>query len=257
MGQTILITGASSGIGRALALHFAREKKHLALLGRDASRIEDVVCECRALGADVQHTLIDVRSRDQLARWIAEVDHKSPIEMVIANAGVMTGTPPGGIIEGPDDAYTTIEINLLGVLNTVQPLIGPMIKRRRGQIAIISSLAAFISLPDSPGYCASKSAILSYGLSLRSLLKPYGLSVSVVCPGYVTTAMTEQECGSKPFEMKPDKAVNFIVRGLMRNQAIIAFPFFLSLATRLHGILPDTIRSWLLMRSRFTVSARL
>src|SRR5262249_41186156 len=233
MTRTVLITGASSGIGKALAVHYAREGARLALLGRDQSRLAMVAEECRKLGGSVQMNSLDVRNRAEMSTWISEFDETTPVDLVIANAGLMTGTPPGGEIEPADAGYAVIETNVLGVLNTVQPLLPAMVSRRKGQIAIISSIAAFIPLPDSPSYCASKSAVLNYGQSLRALLAPYGIGVSVVCPGYVTTPMSARESSRKPFVMSSERAAGLIVADLRRNRAVIAFPFFFALATRL------------------------
>lgn len=254
MPRTILITGASSGIGRALALHYARQGARLALLGRDETRLGAVADACRKLGGHPATALADVRERSALADWILSYDRETPIDLVIANAGQMTGTPPGGQIEPATAAHEIVETNLLGVLNTVQPLLAPMMARRRGQIAIVSSLAAFLPLPDSPSYCASKSAVLSYGLALRTLLAPYRVGVTVVCPGYVETPMMQRESGAKPFKMTAERAAAVIANALRYDQAVLAFPFWLALATRLHGLLPDPLRGRLLRAMRFTVS---
>jgi short-subunit dehydrogenase len=253
MPRTILITGASSGIGRALALHYARNGGRLALFGRDSGRLEAVAGECRKLGADVSIYAVDVRNRTEMMARIAALDAATPVDLVIANAGTMAGTPPGGALEPAEAGYRVIETNVSGVFNTIQPLLGPMMVRRKGQLAIVSSIAAFVPLPDSPSYCASKSAVLAYGLSLRSLLKPYGIGVSVICPGYVATPMTLRECGPKPFVLKPERAADLIVAGLARNQPVIAFPRMFALATRLHGMLPDTMRRWVSSKFRFSV----
>jgi short-subunit dehydrogenase len=252
---TIVITGASSGIGKALAVRYARERAELALIGRDHDRLQAVADECGRLGATVRAGVLDVRDRPAMMRWLSDIDQRNPVSLVIANAGLMAGTPPDGVIEPKDAAYAVIETNLLGVLNTVQPLLAPMMARRRGQIALISSLAGFIPLPDCPSYSASKSAVLSYGLSLRALLATYGIGVSVVCPGYVTTPMMLRESGRKPFVMAPDRAADVIASGLRRNRAEIAFPLLFALVTRLHGMLPDRLRRRLLAGIRFTVSA--
>ena len=254
MARTIVITGASSGIGRALALRFAAEGASLALTGRNEARLQAVATECCKRGAAVRTVLIDVRDRAAMARWLGEIDRASPVDLVIANAALMAGTPPSGGIEPVDEGYAVAETNVLGMLNTIQPLLGPMMARKRGQIAIVGSLAGFIPLPDCPTYSASKAAAASYGLSLRMLLAPYGIGVSVVCPGYVTTPMMLRESGRKPFEMKPERAADIIVAGLRSNRALVAFPFLFALATRLHGLLPDWLRRRLLAGSRFTVS---
>jgi short-subunit dehydrogenase len=225
MPPSVLITGASRGIGRALALHYAREGSQLALIGRDDARLEAVAGECRKLGVGVSLNALDVRNRTEMASRITALDDVTPIDLVIANAGTMAGTPARGTVEPADAAHAVIETSILGVLNTVQPLLTTMIARRRGQIAIVSSIAGFIPLPDSPSYCASKAAVLNYGLSLRTLLASYGIAVSVVCPGYVTTPMMSRESGAKPFAMSPERAARLIVKGLDRNRAVIAFPY--------------------------------
>jgi short-subunit dehydrogenase len=253
MPRTILITGASSGIGRAVALHYAAEGGRLALFGRDSSRLEAVAEQCRKLGADVSIDAVDVRDRTEMMARIAAIDGATPVDLLIANAGTMAGTPPGGTLELAEAGYRVIETNVFGVFNTIQPLLGPMMARRKGQLAIVSSIAAFVPLPDSPSYCASKSAVLAYGLSLRSLLKPYGVRVSVICPGYVATSMAARESGPKPFVLKPERAAGLIAAGLARNQSVIAFPRTFALATRLHGILPDGMRRWVSSKFRFSV----
>ena len=254
MARTVLITGASSGIGRALALRYAAEGGTLGLLGRNLDRLEAIAKECRRAGAGVVTGVLDVRDRAEMMKWIAAFDRTSPVDLVFANAGVMEGTRPGGAIEPPDPAHALIETNVLGVLNTVQPLLAPMMARGRGQIAIVSSLAGFVPLPDAPSYSASKAAVLRYGLSLRALLAERGVKVNVICPGYVTTPMMLRESGAKPFEMPPEKAAEIIRRGLARDKATIAFPFWFGLSTRISGILPDRIWRWVNGPFRFTVS---
>jgi short-subunit dehydrogenase len=251
---TVVITGASSGIGQALALRYARDGATIGLIGRDQARLQNVAAECQRRGANIRSGEIDVRDRPELTRWLEAFDTATPIDLLIANAGVMEGTPPGGQIEPPDAAYALIQTNVLGTLNTVQPLLPKMMARGRGQIAIVSSIAGFIPLPDSPSYCASKAAVLNYGLALRALLHPYGIGVSVICPGYVTTPMMLRESGPKPFTVPPERAADLICRGLDRNQAVIAFPFFFALVTRIGGLLPDRLRQWTMRPFRFTVS---
>jgi short-subunit dehydrogenase len=256
MRRTILITGASSGIGKALARRYAGDGCRLALLGRNEQRLADAASECRALGAEVAVAAIDVRDRAALATWIEDFDRIAPVDLAIANAGIMEGTRPGGDIELADAAYRLIETNVLGVLNTVQPLLPIMMARGRGQIAIISSVAGFTPLPDAPSYSASKSAVINYGLSLRALLGPRGIRVSVICPGFIDTPMMRRESGAKPFKMTSEKAAKLICRGLDRDRALIVFPRLFGLMTRIGGLLPDRIRRWTMGPFRFKVSDR-
>lgn len=252
---TVVITGASSGLGAALALGYARTGLRLGLLGRNAERLQHVADACRARGAAAETGLIDVRARAEMKAWLDAFDDRGPIDLLIANAGVMDGTPTGGEIEPPESSYALIQTNVLGVLNTVQPLLPRMMTRRRGQIAIVSSLAGLIALRDSPSYCASKAAVLAYGRSLRDLLMPYQIGVSVICPGYVATPMLRQETGAKPFEMSAERAAALMMRGLALNRAVIAFPFWFALATRIGALLPESLRERATRGSRFRVDS--
>lgn len=237
-----------------MALHYAASGRVLGLLGRDDARLEAVAAECRRRGADVHLGAIDIRRREDVMAWIEAFDRSAPVELLVASAGVMHGTPPDGEIELSDAAHELIETNVLGVLNSVQPLLPVMMARRSGRIAIISSIAGFVPLPDAPSYAASKSAVMNYGLSLRAVLAPYGVGVSVICPGYVDTPMMHRELGAKPSVMRAEKAAALIARRVARNHALIVFPFFFGWITRLSGLLPDRIRRWTMGPFRFTVA---
>lgn len=256
MPRTVVITGASSGIGRALACNYAAAGVVLHLAGRNAERLEAVAQECRRRGAVAVTKLVDVTDRDAMGGWLRTVQADRPIDLLIANAGVMAGTTPDGRIEDAAASYELVQVNVLGVLNTIQPTLPDMMSRRSGQIAIISSIAAFTPLADAPGYSASKAAVLNYGLSLRDFLAETGVKVSVICPGYVDTEMFAHENGTKPFVMPASEAAQRIARGLADNRAVIVFPFLFALITRIGGLLPDWLRRWTGRGFRFTVSPR-
>jgi short-subunit dehydrogenase len=253
MSKCIIITGASSGIGRALALRYAGRGITLGLVGRNERRLQEVAQECRKQGAAVSVAIVDVRQRQELESWLIPFDEKSPVDLVIANAGVMGGAQKGEDIEVDKVSRLVFETNVTGVLNTVQPLLARMLARRSGQIAIMSSIAGFIPLPDAPSYGASKAAVLSYGLALRTGLRASGVKLSVICPGFVTTAMTAQEHGWKPFEMSAERAAAIIEGGLERNKAVIAFPRLLAFATWIGGVLPERMRNITERAFRFKV----
>jgi short-subunit dehydrogenase len=239
--RRILITGGSSGIGRALALRYAQSGRSLALFGRDAARLEAVAAECRAKGAEADVALADVRDRRGMAERIAEADAREPLDLVIANAGVSTGLSPGQIAEDPEAVRATLSINVLGVFNTVEPAIDAMTARRRGQIAIVGSMAGLRGLPYSPAYCATKAAVHLYADSLRGALAPHGVDVSLIVPGFVTTPMTAKLDAWQPGRMSDEKAADIILRGLERRAAVIAFPLFVYYAMRLFSLLPPRI----------------
>lgn len=223
--RSIVITGASSGIGETLARHYAQPDVTLALCGRDATRVEAVAVSCRAAGAETHGAVIDVTDPAAVAAWIVEADRRAPLDLVIANAGVSAGT--GGTGESAAQARKVFAINVGGVINTVAPAIDIMRPRHHGQIAIMSSLAGFRGMPGAPAYCASKAAVKSWGEGLRPELRRDGIEVSVICPGFVRSRMTDGNPFPMPLLMDADRAAGIIRRGLERNRARIAFPFLL------------------------------
>ncbi len=236
---SILITGGSSGIGAALARAYAAPGVNLALTGRHAQRLERVANDCRNVGATVRGRALDVLERERLATWMLEVDAAAPLDLVIANAGVSAGTGGGG--EDETQVRRLLEINVGGVVNTVLPAIGLMRPRRRGQIALMASLAAFRGFPGAPAYCASKAAVRVWGEALRGHLQRDGIGVSVICPGYIRTPMTDVNKFRMPMLMEADAAARIIHGGLARNKARIAFPWPLYAMVLLISALPPAV----------------
>src|SRR5262249_26819360 len=146
--------------------------------------------------------------------WLKEFDRNYPIELLVANAGISGGIEDGAGCESPETTTRQIEVNLLGAVNTVAPLLPALRARRRGQIALIASVAGLRGLPYSPGYCASKAGVRAYGEALRPLLEPQGVGVSVVCPGFFTSRMTERWDGPTPFLVSGDRAARRVKRGI-------------------------------------------
>jgi len=220
--KNIVITGASSGLGAALAAHYAAPGITLHLQGRHLLRLEKIADFCRNLGASVHMVLLDVTDKTAMENWLIRTDATSPIDLVIANAGVSAGTGIHG--EGADQVRHIFATNIDGVVNTVQPLLNAMIARKRGQVAIMSSLAGIRGLPSCPAYSASKACVRYYGEGLRGWLAPQGVEASVICPGYIETPMTAINDFPMPFLMSAEKAARIIARGLERNRGRIAFP---------------------------------
>ncbi len=235
--KSILITGASSGIGEALALRYAGNSSTLALCGRDRQRLDEVAEQCRALGSQVTAAVIDVRDASSTAAWIEEMDRQAPLDLVIANAGISGG----GGTNVTESAKAIFDVNLGGVLNTVHPALARMVERGRGQIAIMSSLAGFVGMPGAPAYGASKAAVRSYGEALRGRCSADGIAVSVACPGFVVSRITDKNRFRMPFLMSAAKAAAIIDKGLRRNKARIAFPWPLYWAVRVVQALPVVV----------------
>ena len=232
----ILITGASSGIGAALARHYARSETRLALGGRDLKRLEEVATACRARGAAVVPKAVAVTDRSAMREWILAADADAPLDLVIANAGI--GTDEGFGRNSETLARPVFEVNVHGVLNTVYPAMEQMVDRGRGQIAFMSSLAGYRGFPDAPAYSASKAAVKALAEAWRGALAPRGIRVSVVCPGFIETPMTARHKFRMPFLMTADRAAGIIARGLDRDRARISFPWPMTLGSWLVAAVP-------------------
>ena len=250
--RSVLITGASSGIGAALAEAYAAPGTYLALGGRNRDRLEQTAEICRAAGAEVETEILDVTHGDAMAAWITARHRHAALDLVVANAGIsgVSGAAGGGAAPAPDGPVRQIfAVNVGGVVNTVVPAIPLLRARGRGQIALMSSLAAFCPMPGAPAYGAAKSAVKNWGEALRSRLGRDGIGVSVICPGFVASRMTADNPFPMPMLMDAQKAAGIIRRGLDRNRARIAFPFPMYAAVRLIGALPASVSGPLLSRS--------
>jgi short-subunit dehydrogenase len=240
---SILITGASSGLGEALARAYARPGATLFLSGRDGVRLDAIAATCRLMGAEVRAATIDVADCDAMATWVTTAEAHRPLDLVIANAGISAGTGLGG--ESAEQTRAIFAVNMDGVLNTVLPALPALRARRAGQIAIMSSLASFRGLAGAPAYIASKGAARLWGEGLRGWLAPDNIAVSVICPGFVATRMTARNRFPMPFLMDADRAATIIVKGLSANRGRIAFPGVLRAAVWLIQVIPDAVADWL------------
>src|SRR5208337_819397 len=165
MARVFAITGASSGLGRALTLEYAAPGVALALIGRDANRLEEAAAKARAKGADVRVGRIDVRDRAAMSEFLLATDAATPIDCLLACAGVTMVTPTDGAVEDLTKSADLFDVNVNGVMNTLAPIAPLMRARRAGQIVLFGSIAAFAPPPDSPSYAASKAAIVAFALA--------------------------------------------------------------------------------------------
>ena len=230
--KSVLITGASSGMGEALALYYAAEGATLALLGRNTERLKSVAERCKDLGAEEVITgTTDVCDAQALRRWIIDYDSAHPIDILLCSAGVNLVTAIKSTPNYKDtlderdlwEAFSTVvDINLVGTMNAVGAVVPLMKGRRRGTIAVFSSQA---KLPTTGSYGASKGGVEIFGRSLRANLARYGIGVSVVVPGWVKSQMTDVlKDTKKPLCMTAESAAVAIANGLRLNQAMIRFP---------------------------------
>ena len=238
----IVITGASSGLGAALAEIYAAPDIIVSLQGRNIDRLNAVAEKVERRGARTTIKAVDVTDAASMTAWLASCEQLQPIDILIANAGISAGSGSG--FETEDQARAIFATNVTGVLNTLHPVILWMRERRQGQIAIMSSLAGFVALPGAPAYCASKAAVRHYGEALRRQLRPCGVKVSVICPGFVKTPMTDVNPFPMPFLMSPARAAAIIKRGLSADRGRIAFPWPMVIGTGLVALMPAALVDW-------------
>lgn len=235
----VTITGASSGLGAALARHYAAPGTMLSLSGRHRERLDAVAEACREAGATVDAAIVDVTDSQAMVDWLTARDEAHPMDLVVANAGIGgTGALAAPHGEELEAARRIVEVNLLGVFHTVAPLAPRLTARGRGHFVIVSSMASLIALPQSPAYCASKAAVTSYGEAMRRLLGPAGVKVTVVHPGFVDTPMSASLPYDRPLLWTAERAAERIARGVERGRVEIAFPRRFRLALQLTRILP-------------------
>lgn len=248
---SVLITGASSGIGAALAVAYAEPGRRLALSGRDEARLVTIAEQCREAGATVTTRRVDVTDRDAMESWIEDMAATERLDLVIANAGI-SGGPGDTKEEGADQVRRIFAVNVGGVMNTVLPAIPVMYRQApvivagsppwRGQIAIVSSIAGLRGFPGAPAYTASKAAVKAWGEGLRPALARDQIAVTTVLPGFIRTPMTAGNPFPMPFLMDAEPAAALIKQRLTRNPARIAFPFALYAMARIVAALPP---SWI------------
>ncbi len=236
-GPVAIITGASSGIGRALALRLGALGYRLGLIARRRAELEAVAGSI----ADAVSAVADVGDRDALRAAVALIEHRlGPIDVMVANAGYGKPTYLDPLNVG--DVEETMRVNLMGVIYAIEAVLPGMLARGRGHLLAISSLAAFKGLPGESAYCASKAAVNAYMEGLRIALRTKGVVVTTVCPGFVQTAMTPMDAAATPFLMSADEAARRIGRLIARRRGGVArFPMPMSALTSLIARLPDAV----------------
>lgn len=241
MSKTVLITGASSGIGAALALDQAKSGARLFLCGRNAERVEQTASACRALGALVEARVIDISDAAATRAWLEQSDDAAPLDLVIANAGISGG-------DGEAAARAIFDVNVTGVLNTVYPALDRMTPRGAGQIALVSSIAGNRGFPSAPAYSASKAAVLALAEGLRGQYAGRGIKINAICPGFVRSRITDQNDFPMPYFMEGDRAARIISNGLAADRAKISFPWQMRLMGWITRALPSGLGTALLSR---------
>lgn len=244
----ILITGASGGLGAALARHYARPGVTLLLIARDARRLGAVAQICHERGAQVSTVALDVRESEALVDLITHFDAQMPIDTVIANAGVEGALGRDGRAEPLEDVLAQIRTNFEGAVATVLPLLDRMRARGAGRVVLVASLAGRMPLPDQPTYSATKAGLIAFGEAIRPTLGACGVSLTVVSPGFIATGMSRDYRGWRPLEWSAERAAAVIAAAADRGARNVSFPFPLVALVRLGRLVPAILREWVLRR---------
>jgi short-subunit dehydrogenase len=242
-GQVAIVTGASSGIGWALAKELARQGCKVGLTARRAEQLAQLAAEIEKAGGQAACAAADVGQREQVQHAVAQLRERlGPIDLLIANAGV--GAPTNLDPLNVGDVEKMFQVNVLGMVYAVEAVLPEMLRRKRGHLAAVSSLAAYKGLPGESAYCASKAAINTYLEGLRIQLRGHGIHVTTLSPGFVKTPMTEINNFHMPWLLEADDAARRMVRALKARRKVYNFPWQLSILMKLLAWLPDWFVAW-------------
>lgn len=245
--KTVMITGASSGIGRGLALAIADRGARLGLLARRQSLLDEIVSSVKGRAVSV---VADVRDAEAMKLAAQRVrDELGPIDILIANAGIGTSDHISRL--NPEHAADIININVLGAANSVAAVVPQMIERGKGQLVAISSLAAYRGLPKSAAYCASKAAVSAYFESVRIDLRGTGVDVTIIHPGFIKTPLTAGRDAKMPYLMELDDALPKILSAIEKRKKSVAFPWQLATVVRAGMLMPTFMYDWIAERNSF------
>jgi len=245
-----MITGASSGIGKGLALQLSRRGASLGLLARRPDLLDELVAEVSSRNGRAVALVADVTDagavRAAADRLRAEL---GPIDVLIVNAGIGGASYAAEL--DPAQVADVININLLGAVNSVAAVLPEMATRGKGQLVAISSLSAYRGLPKSAAYCSSKAGLSSFFESIRLDVQPKGVKVTIIHPGFIKTPLTAGRHSNMPFLMELDDAVAKIVRAIEKEKKSYAFPWPLANFVRLGMIMPNFMYDRIAGRTRF------
>ena len=245
------MTGASSGIGEALAVALARKGAVMGLIARREKLLAELAAKCETAGGTARVFACDVTDADALQKaaddFRAEFGH---IDVMIANAGI-GGNNKETREYRPDAVKRLIDINLLGAANAVHAVVRPMIERKSGHLVAISSLAGFRGLPKSAAYSASKAGMTAFFESVRLDVAKHNIDVTIIQPGFIKTPLTEGRTANMPFLMELDDAIPLFIKAIERKKRFSAFPWQLATIVRAGKFMPSWLYDRVAGRARY------
>jgi short-subunit dehydrogenase len=237
---TAVITGASSGIGAAVARVLANQGCRVGLLARRRELLDELTAGITAAGGVALAVAADVTDREQTRAAVRTITEKlGPVDLMLANAGVSypSEIEPMNV----EELTRQMEVNYVGVLHAIDAVLPAMLERGDGHLAAMASLAGYTGMPGSWGYSSSKAAVINLMEGLRIQLRRHGIAVTTICPGFVRTPMTDVHLFKMPFLLEADDAARRIVRALERRRGVYNFPWQMALLLRLARWLPDRL----------------
>lgn len=241
---TAFVTGASSGLGRELALRLADAGYRVGVAARRRPRLEELVREIESRGGTAAACPCDVSDREAVERAVTACSHElGPVDLLVANAGVSEMTRVEDF--SADDVERLMRINFFGAVYAVESVLPGMLERDRGHLVAVGSLAGYGGIPRTAAYSASKGALHNFFESLRVDLRGSGVAVTLITPGYVDTAMTRQNDHRMPFLVELDDAVDRMMDAIARRKRLLAFPAPLAGLVWLAQIFPAWLYDWL------------
>jgi short-subunit dehydrogenase len=243
--KIILITGASSGIGAALARAHARAGITLLLWGRDEARLAETAAQCRSLGASTVIQSFDVRDA---AGFAARLAAAAPIDLAIFNAGLGGTVPEGAFAESPQTAQAIAEVNFVAPVVGANVVADAMARRGAGHIVLVGSISESFPLPMAPTYAATKAGLKIFAEALDIRMARYGVAVTLVSPGFIDTPMSRKVTEPKPFLMSADAAAAIVARKIAAGARTIVVPWQFAVIRGLAGLLPRALLRLFLSR---------
>ncbi len=236
----VWITGASSGLGRALALKMASEGWRVAASARSQDQLQAVAALASAFPGSIEAFPLDVTDRDAVQETVARIlEDFGPPDLVVLNAGTHKPTPAARL--STKDFRQLVELNLMGTVHCLEAVLPPLRRRREGQIAIVASLAGYVGLPLAGAYGMTKAGLINLAESLEPELRAEGVTLQVVNPGFVKTPLTDRNPFHMPFLMDVESAATAFYRGLQSGGFEIVFPRRFAYLLKLLRLLPHPL----------------
>lgn len=261
--RRVAVTGASGGIGAALLKAYAAPGVTIYACGRNREHLQSNAEAARAMGAQVECDTFDVQDEQTLRAWIDKAVGAGDLDVLLINQGVAASShasAKGPVPETADELLRELDVNARATLLAANLAVAGILERRENQhhfqLGLVSSMASYAGLPFCPGYSAGKACVRVYAEALRRLLRSSNIGVTVICPGFVVSPMTDSFVGHKPLMVSAETAARHIRAAMSANRAACVFPWVMRLAIALLPLLPEALQNWALKPFGFSVTGK-